>query len=206
MTNKDYLQDISEIKQLMNKSSKFLSLSGLSGVFAGIYALIGAYLAHILIQDRLVIARPYTNEQASLLIQLLLLAFAIMVLSVLTALYFSYNKARKNNEKMWDVGSKNLLMSFLLPLITGGIFALILIIRQYYGLLSGVTLIFYGLALINASKYTYGTIYYLGISEVLIGLTAVAVPGYGIYFWAIGFGIFHIIYGLIMYYKFDRKI
>jgi len=205
MTQDNYLQDIQEIKQLMNRSSRFLSLSGLSGIFAGIYALVGAYWGYEIIARKTVVARPYTGEQTLLLIKLLIIAGLVLLLSILTAFYFSYRKARKNGEKMWDVTAKNLLKSFLIPLVTGGIFALLLLNRQIYGLVAPITLIFYGLALINASKYTYGTIFYLGISEVIIGLLATAFPGYGLLFWAIGFGVFHIIYGTVMYFKFDRK-
>ena len=46
MNDKDYLKDISEIKNLMNKSSRFISLSGLSGILAGIYALVGAAMTY----------------------------------------------------------------------------------------------------------------------------------------------------------------
>ena len=205
MTQENYLQDIQEIKHLMNRSSKFLSLSGLSGIFAGIYALAGAYWGNLIVDQQTVIARPYTGEQSVLLIKLLSIAALVLLFSILTAFYFSYKKARKNGEKMWDTSAKNLLQSFLIPLVTGGIFALLLINRGIYGLVAPITLIFYGLALINASKYTYGTIFYLGISEVIVGLLAAVFPGNGLLFWAIGFGVFHIIYGTIMYIKFDRK-
>ena len=41
----DYLRDIGEIRSLMERSSKFISLSGWAGIFAGIYALAGVYVA-----------------------------------------------------------------------------------------------------------------------------------------------------------------
>ena len=205
MTQENYLQDIQEIKQLMNRSSKFLSLSGLSGIFAGIYALAGAYWAYTIVLEHGDVVRERTTEQTHLLTQFMFIAGLVLLLSILTAFYFSYKKARKNGEKMWDVTAKNLLKSFLIPLLTGGTFALLLINRGIYGLVAPITLIFYGLALINASKYTYGTIFYLGISEVILGLLATAFYGNGLLFWSIGFGIFHIIYGTVMYFKFDRK-
>jgi hypothetical protein len=65
-------------------------------------------------------------------------------------------------------------------------------------------LIFYGLALINASKYTYNDIRYLGISELLIGLCSTLFLGYGLFFWAAGFGLAHIVYGALMYFKYDK--
>jgi hypothetical protein len=59
--------------------------------------------------------------------------------------------------------------------------------------------------LINASKYTFNDIRYLGFCEIILGLGAAVYVGYGLYFWALGFGILHIIYGAMMYYKYERK-
>ena len=42
----NYIQDIAEMRSMMERSSKFLSLSGLAGIMAGIYALSGAYIAY----------------------------------------------------------------------------------------------------------------------------------------------------------------
>jgi hypothetical protein len=172
MEENKYLQDISEIRNLMNKSTKFLSLSGLSGIMAGIYALIGAVVSYMLIGNQKVIVLTNNKDQLNLLFSLLLVAFLVLAFSVLTAYFFSFKKAKKTGEKMWDVSSKNLLKSFLIPLVTGGIFAIISISNNHYGIISSITLIFYGLGLVNSAKYTYGTIYYLGILEIITGLLA----------------------------------
>ena len=207
MNKESYLKDISEIKDLMNRSSKFMSLNGLSGILAGIYGLAGAVIAHQLIDDNKVLVSRYAHGQINiLLLKLLVLAGVIVLLSVGTAIFLSYKKARKTGDQIWNPAAKNMLIHFLIPLITGGLFGLILLARQHYGLISSVTLIFYGLALVNAAKYTIGTVFYLGLSEIVIGLFALAFPGYGLWFWAMGFGVFHIIYGSIMYYKFDRPL
>jgi len=207
MNKETYLKDISEIKDLMNRSSKFMSLNGLSGILAGIYGLTGAYIAYKLIDDNKLLASRYAYGHINiLLLKLLVLAAIIVVLSIGTAIFLSYKKAGKSGDKIWNPATKNMLVSFLIPLVTGGIFGLILLSRQYYGLISSITLIFYGLALINAAKYTIGTIFYLGLSELILGLIAAAFPGYGLWFWALGFGFFHILYGSIMYFKFDRKL
>ncbi len=207
MDKKAYLKDISEIKDLMNRSSKFMSLNGLSGVLAGFYGLIGAFVAYKWIDDNKVLVSRYDHGTANmLLIKLLVLASVIVILSVGTAIVLSYRKARKTGDTIWNPAVKNMLVNFLIPLVTGGVFGLILLSRQHYGLISSITLIFYGLALVNAAKFTVGTIYYLGLSEIILGLIATAFPGYGILFWALGFGVFHIIYGSIMYFKFDRQL
>lgn len=206
MTKKDYLTDISEIKTIMNRSSRFISLSGLSGILAGLYALIGAYVAIYLISNYQNSYSEISKLPISYLEYVLIgVALLVLILSVLTAFILSSKKAKKNNEKIWDTTSKRLLINFLIPLISGGIFSFILYQNNSISLIAPTTLIFYGLACVNASKYTLDDIRYLGLANIITGLIATQFIGFGLYFWALGFGIFHIIYGFIMYNKYDKK-
>lgn len=206
MSKKDYLKDISEIKDIMNRSTKFISLSGLSGVLAGVYALIGAYFARkILRLNNIYNYENNTIESNDTELKLIGIAIAVAVLSIVTAYILTKQKAKKNGVKVWDATTKRLLFNFLVPLITGGVFSLTLLNYGYYGFIAPVTLIFYGLALFSASKYTVGNIKYLGILEIILGLIAMNYIGFGLYFWAVGFGILHIIYGSIMYFKLERN-
>ena len=195
--NKDYSQDLSEIRSLMNRSSRFLSLSGTSGIMAGIYAIIGAGIAKIFFLPAQLNAENigYTSPQfLPIVIDLLVVLF----LSVVTAYLLSVKEAKKNDEKIWDKTAKRLVFHFLIPLITGGAYILLKLNQGDSSSAAALMLIFYGLALLNASKYTIGTIKYLGISEILIGLICVGFPAYGFWFWTIGFGLLHMIYGSLM--------
>jgi hypothetical protein len=197
-TNK-YLNDLQEIKSLMSKSTKFLSLSGMSGIMAGVYALIGSAIAYYLLDKQVLYLRSYTLDNTLLIVKLLVIAFVVLVLAIATAFYFTRKKALKLGVKMWDDTTKLLLIHFSIPLITGAVFGLILLKHEHFGIIAPISLIFYGLALLNASKFTLDTVKYLGISEIIVGLIAAYFVGYGLYFWAFGFGILHIIYGLMMY-------
>lgn len=201
MSNEKYLQDLKEIRSLMNKSSRFISLSGLSGVMAGVYALIGSFWAYYLLQNQVIYIRSYTEENISLIIKLLLIAFAVAFFAIVTAIVLTVQKAKKNQVKIWDSTTKLLLIHFSIPLLTGAIFGFILLLHEHFGIIAPISLIFYGLALVNASKFTLDTVKYLGISEIIIGLIAAYYVGYGLYFWAFGFGVLHILYGGIMYFK-----
>lgn len=196
MNKTEHLKNISEIKQLMDRSSRFISLSGLSGILAGMYAIIGAAIAYFFVfpkQGNYLETNSW-NFKTSVLIILL-----VAVFSVVTALFLSARKAKKNDEKIWDATTKRLLINFLIPFLTGGIYILLNLNHQHYGLTASLMLIFYGLSLVNASKYTVGGIKYLGIAEIAAGLLCAAIPGYGFWFWILGFGFFHIIYGSMMY-------
>ncbi|MCX2680369.1 hypothetical protein OOZ15_10490 [Galbibacter sp. EGI 63066] len=202
MDSKDYLKDISEIKDMMNRSSRFISLSGLSGVLAGVYALIGAGIAYWLVSNS---GREYLILDGRIFRLVILDLFLIAFFSIVTAIFLAVKKARKNNNKIWDVTTKRLLFNFLIPLVAGGLYILIILNQQKYGFTAAMMLIFYGLALVNASKYSIGDIQYLGIIEIVLGLICALLPGYGFWFWVLGFGVMHIVYGTVMYFKFDRK-
>ena len=202
MEDKNYLQDLKEIKDLMNKSTQFISLSGLSGVLAGIYALIGAVYVQTLLLEH---TENYITLESLTFKKIMTTAILVLLSSLFTAYVMTVNKAKKVGENMWNASSKRLLVNFAIPLVSGGIFTLLLLRHENYGLIAPMTLLFYGLACVNASKYTLRDVRYLGITEIILGLLAVEFSGYGLYFWILGFGICHIVYGAMMYFKYDRK-
>jgi len=207
MENEKYLNDISEIKNMMNQSSRFISLSGLSGVLAGIYSLIGAWFAYKTIYFDTTSMGNYRNliiSQDSIN-KLFIIASSVLILSIITGIALSVRKAKKTEDKIWNVSSKRLVINFAIPLATGGFFILFLIEKEMLSLVAPLTLLFYGLACVNASKYTLGDVRYLGITMIILGLLSTWFLGYGLLFWALGFGVCHIIYGSMMYFKYDRN-
>ena len=200
MQETDYLKDITEIRSIMERSSRFISLSGLSGVMAGVYALIGAYVAHEITQDY----RIGSLNSTSALTYLLIDAAVVLLLAVGTGIILTTQRARAQGHTIWDKSARRLLVNLFIPLVTGGIFTLILVFRGLPGVVAPSMLIFYGLSLVNASKYTLSDIRYLGFAETILGLLAAALVDYGLLFWTIGFGVLHIVYGTVMYYQHER--
>lgn len=204
-TNQKHLQDLAEIKSLMEKSSRFLSLSGLSGVFAGSFAIFGALNVWLYTRAGMV---KYDHQfrglgdfvEEPVLRFMLINAAIVLFLSLLSAWYFSKRKANRMNLPLWNPASKRMLLNLLIPLITGGVLCVILMIRQDLNLIAPLMLLFYGLALINAGKYTEDSINYLGFVEIITGLLAVVFINHSLLFWTLGFGVWHIIYGVVMYY------
>lgn len=196
------LEDLKAIREMMEKSSRFLSLSGLSGLLSGIIAIIGAAFAYFYVLVNSSVADM--NRQQVIFI-LVIDALVVLVTSIGFAFYFSWKKARKNNQKLFNKITIKTLYNLMIPLITGGILSLVFIYRGEFEIVASTTLIFYGLALVNASKYTFDEIHYLGITEIILGIGAAIFLFNGIIFWTIGFGLCHIIYGFIMYKKYDLK-
>ncbi len=209
--NQDSLHTLNEIRDLMERSSKFLSLSGLSGVFAGIFALIGAAAAYIRFKtdwlaDILIPLGTYNGYSRADVIEFLFVdGICVLVTSLTVCIVLTVRKGRKRGLILWNGSSKRLLLSMFIPLATGGIFCLAMLHYGFIWLVFPVTLAFYGLALVNASRFTYPEVFYMGISEIGIGCIALFLTGYSLIFWAIGFGLLHIVYGLTMYNRYERE-
>jgi hypothetical protein len=206
----DTLQDVKDIKRLMERSSRFISLSGLSGVSAGLFALAGAGIA------RFGLFKNYSSQFNSrvfftetdfreLKTELLGLAAAVFVAAFLSAFYFTWRKSANQGVSLWNYTSRRLFWNMVIPLAAGALFILGMLRYDDWRFVAPASLIFYGLALVNASKYTLTDIRYLGYCEIALGVLNMLWIGNGLYFWAVGFGILHIIYGIIMWWKYERK-
>lgn len=203
-------EDLQAIREIMERSSKFLSLSGISGVFAGVVGLMGALAAYLIIPDLSVLLEGHSSDAVNglanptLILYLGIVLFVVLVLAVIGAVYFSVKKARKANQPFWNSLTKRMINYFLIPFITGGVFTLILVYRNELELIVPSMLIFYGLALVNAGKFTLGEIHYLGLTEIALGILAAVFVDLGLLLWAVGFGVMHIFYGIMMYFKYER--
>lgn len=207
----EQLAELREIRNLMERSSKFLSLSGIAGILVGVYALAGVAVAYALLglgfnePGYYKIAAAQNTAQETATYTFLFADFiGVLLLSLLTAVYFAVRNAKKQEVPIWDATASRLLINMMIPLAAGGIYCLILWFHGHLALIAPATLIFYGLAMINASKYTINDIRYLGIIEVAVGLIASLFIDYGLLFWAFGFGVIHIVYGVKIYFKHER--
>lgn len=208
------LEELQHIKKIMERSSRFISLSGLSGVSAGIAALIGAWLAYpyvfgyrdYIIDSRVAIVQAMDHDYSVILnSKLFWIAAGTFFTALISAFIFTWLKSRREGIPLWGTTARRLLINVSIPLLVGGIFLFKLIHFGTFGLIAPGCLIFYGLALINASKYTLDEVRYLGYAQILLGLINLWKVGYGLYFWALGFGVLHIMYGIAMWYKYERK-
>ncbi len=205
-----HLNDLQEIRKIMEKSSRFLSLSGLSGVSAGAIALIASAIAWFSRPDKGdYIHQRGVHHMANLygdyIHFLIKLGVITLVLAIISGLYFTWKKAGGIKEKMWNASSKKLVVNLSIPLLAGGFVVIFLLQNHVFWIIPELMLIFYGLALVNASQNTYRDVFYLGLSELVLGIIALFINGYSLFFWAFGFGVLHIVYGIAMHMKYERK-
>ncbi|MGB7785331.1 MAG: hypothetical protein WBL27_04445 [Salinimicrobium sp.] len=203
----EYIKDISEIRSMMERSTRFLSLTGWAGIMAGIYALAGTYIAYLLYYSQpegFLYSSFERQEVTANMLSLVSLGTLILVLAVGTAVYLSYRKARKNGQPLWNPVARRLVSSMAIPLVAGGILILLLMFQGFIGLAAPLSLIFYGLALVNAGRFTFDELRSLGITQVVLGLLSSWFIGYALLLWGLGFGLMHIAYGIYMQQKYDK--
>ncbi len=207
----EQLEALSEIRSMMERSSRFISLSGLSGVAAGVFALAGAALVYNHLHLGITSAWDYnevinmTNaEFSNFFFFLMVTATGVLLASLAAGIFFTVRKAKVARLKVWDATAKRLVINMFIPLVAGGLFCLSLLMHHIIGVVPPAVLIFYGLACVNASKYTLHDVRYLGLIEIVLGLIGLVFMEYSLLLWAIGFGVLHIIYGIVMYYKYER--
>ncbi|MDN4165054.1 hypothetical protein QWY31_06040 [Cytophagales bacterium LB-30] len=196
--------DISSIRQMMEKSTRFLSLSGLSGVLAGLIGLVGCAIAYYWMYYPAMPWGAPAAEVHTLIKPLVLLGLAVLAAALLTVGGFTYQKAGKQGEKIWNSSFKRLVLNLAIPLAAGGFFILACLIQGYWGLIAPASLAFYGLSLINGAHFTLGDVRQLGYTQLALGVLCAFFPSYGLLFWAIGFGLMHVVYGSIMHFRYDR--
>jgi hypothetical protein len=205
----NYSEDIKTIKKIMEESSRFLSLSGLSGLFAGLIAVLGGCIAQFVILKTGshgisgLISRITGEELANQKLLLIADAAGVLILALLASLYFSVKKAKLKVQKIWTPVTKKMLLNLSIPLISGAFFILIFYLDNQWQFIIPSMLVFYGLALISAGKFTYSEVFYLGIAELLTGFLSAVFQEYSVFFWIFGFGFLHIGYGLFMYRKYE---
>ncbi len=209
----DPLAQLTEIRAIMERSSRFLSLSGLSGVGAGVVALAGTAIGHYYLEQEYG-AQGYQRlfqtsegERLAALPFLLGLAVAMILAALLVAAFFTLRRTRRDGlRSLWTAPARRLLLALLVPLVAGGLFCIKLFLSGAPELVVPGLLVFYGLALLNGGKYTLDEIKYLGLTLVALGLVALLLPGYGLLLFGAGFGLGHIGYGLLMYNRYERPL
>ena len=213
-TQEQSINDLQHIKKMMERSSRFISLSGLSGISAGLCALIGAWVSHpyvfgqknLFFSDEVDFIRGVNSDYNLILNSpLFWIAASTFAAALISAFFFTYIKSKKDGTAIWGNTSKRLLINVSIPVAVGGLFLFKMLHYGTFGLVAPGCLIFYGLGLINASKYTLDEIRYLGYVQIILGLINLSFVGYGLYFWAMGFGVMHIAYGIYMWQKYERK-
>lgn len=189
----DQLEALSGIRNLMERSSRYLPLSGKAGVAIGVLSILCS-----------LIVDSYFSIHEDNLKPLFLLFGMLFVICLVIEILMAERNSRQKGVPAWDAIAKRFLINLFLPMVVGGIYCFALIRQQQLEMVLPATLVFYGLALINASRYTIEDTRYLGMADLLLGLATSFLPQHGLLAWGIGFGVLHVLYGVIIYFKYEK--
>lgn len=211
MEEKEVRQTLNDIREMMSKSSRFQSVSGWSIIIVGLYAAVASAMAAAVIGvgdwlpgfENL---HRYANlNTPSRIRTAALIAIGLLALSLLTVFVFAIVKSKRHHLRFaLDKRMMQMLLDFFVPLAAGGLLSMALVMQGHYGLTSSIMLLFYGLALINCSHYTYPVLRYLGYAELLIGVVDCFTMSHALLFWFLGFSVMHILFGIVYVLMFER--
>lgn len=197
------LEDLKEIRQMMERSSRFLSLSGSSGIGIG-------FLASLFVAWQVSKGNMSLTEQRNFDLlapaweEFIIGTFGLFVICVLLSMGLTLRRTLKKGLTIWTSSTKNILGAIGLPMMVGAM----LLLQNFNSLSTDAffpaTLLCYGLGLFFASRYTYDELRIMGLAMLVLGTLSILYPPYSLLFWVLGFGALHMIYGAIMYFRYER--
>ncbi len=204
--DRDHLESITHIRSIMERSTTFVSLTGLSGVMAGLFGLltfvlVATKLGSVTISDGII---NRIAAERDIQYFLAVIALSALVVTLLTALILTVRKAKKKGEAIWNSVSRRFAAHMFIPLCAGGLFTTALVLQGQYQLVCPALLLFFGLALLNAARFVQMDMFWLGLVEISLGVIAAFWYEAGLILWAVGFGVSTMIYGILMYFKYER--
>jgi len=209
MEHQKHLENLSELKSILSKNTRFLSFSGLSGVIAGITALAGEYLFYNLYLATFSSSSNYADVRnladMKLFYSALLIALSIIGISVIVGVILARKKIRMQGSTVNRDLLKNTLIHILVPILVGGAICFVASFTDHFIYIPAFLLIFYGLGLFNGSRFSFDDLKIVGLVFMGLGLITYAYPNLSMWTWGLGFGVGHILYGLRVYFVHDRK-
>ena len=194
MKNTDYREDLAEIRIMMDRSTRFRSVPGWAGILAGLYAITAAWIAHECFGLKILFAQSPLIQPAHAK-QTIGLGILLLLTSMTTAITLSIRQAKGKGTPLWNQTTRRMLVSFSIPLLTGGVVLVFLMVQGLLDWVFPFSLIFYGLALHNAGRESIPELQFLGYLELGLGLVACFMSSCSVLLWLMGFGGLHLLYG-----------
>jgi hypothetical protein len=187
-------ENLRVIRQTMERSTKYSTLSGLSGVLIGLAAIAGVLATNWLTGDAPPGASVYRHPSALALVWVSVLVMAV-------AIDFACNKrraARVGKHVVSPLGA-HIVLAALPAFLAGGVLTLFFYQHALLYYVWGVWMLSYGLAISAVGLFSVKPVLALGAAFVLAGAVTLLLPlPYHLYMMALTFGGFHIGYGVVM--------
>lgn len=194
-------ESIKVIRDIMERSAGYTIFSGLSGIIAGLLSLIGCYLSEQ------VWAGEQTIDQNA---HYLIIWFSILALAIVQDRVLAERKARKSGQTTWTPATYQAIKAILPGMCLAFALSLRALIIYDYDAIPAICILGYAVSLCAAGMFSIYELRVFGVVQLVTGVIALFLPliprfnhpQTALYFMALSFGVYHIIYGLIMWRKY----
>ena len=177
------LEHLKYIRETMERTGSFTAVPGWGGVAMGVSALVAA-----------VVAARQTDVRMWGIVWMCEVVLALVIGSG-----FILRKTRRGDRSTFAAPGRQFFLSFSPPVVAGGVLSWALFLQGDWAVLPGVWLLLYGAGVVTAGAFSIRVVPIMGLCFMLLGLAALASPAaWGNWFLAFGFGILHIVFGLII--------
>jgi hypothetical protein len=186
----------------MQQNINPFSLKRYSGILIGLYGLAVVYLINILTSGEqsgieLVSQLPLLFLQIGVTV----IALVFIVISLVTLWIRAKRTVRKNDQKLWSIFTRKIRWQTLISLLIILIIIIMISNIGYFSLTTPLSLFFYGLFLLNLSRFSSIGLRYLSLAEIILAITSYFIYDKEIIFLALGFGFLPILYGIATFIK-----
>ncbi|HYR41829.1 MAG TPA: hypothetical protein VER98_02310 [Terriglobia bacterium] len=181
--NERAIENLRYIRETMERAGSFTAVPGWGGILMGISALLSALISSRLPSNDLWVA-SWLGE-------------AVLALAV--GGWAMAQKARAVQSTLLDGPGRKFALSLCPAMIAGGILTLVLYRNALFGLMPGVWLLLYGVAVVTGGAFSVNVVPIMGVSFMILGTIALfSPPGLANWFMAAGFGGLQIVFGFII--------
>jgi hypothetical protein len=180
------MDNLRYIRETMERSQSFTAVSGVGGVLMGLIALGATFLA----------VRSETTEAW------VTVWMSAAVLSLGIALVAMTMKARAAGGSLLVGAGRKFAWNLTPPLLVGGLLTVAMTQMGAATLLPGVWLLLYGTGVVTGGAFSVRVVPLMGLAFMLVGAAALFAPAaWGNLFMAGGFGLLHIVFGIVIWRK-----
>jgi len=177
------MDNLSFIRQTMERATAFTAVPGWGGVAMGVLALAAALVAD---------TRPSAAEWAATWLVTSALALTLGGWTMAA-------KARRAGTTVFSYSGRRFVLSYLPPLAVGALLSGVLVRAGLYEALPGTWLLLYGTGVVTGGAFSVRVVPLMGLCFMGLGVVALFGPaGWGNVLMAAGFGVLHIVFGLII--------
>jgi hypothetical protein len=181
--NERAIENLRYIRETMERAGSFTAVPGWGGILMGISALLTALISSRLPSNDLWVA-SWLGE-------------AVLALAI--GGWAMAQKAKAVQSPLLDGPGRKFALSLCPAMIAGGILTLVLYRNALFGLMPGVWLLLYGVAVVTGGAFSVNVVPIMGVSFMVLGTAALFSPlRWANWFMAAGFGGLQIVFGIII--------